>query len=383
MDHLVLPEGAKPFIVVAYEGEEEFYYDKDRGNFLEFPKLRGWAEEEVWAQPPQSENLLGGIVEGEEDRRRSPTEIDTFFQTWLFFGLLIEVFALSDIHVTTQDFLVPFTLRTVHKPQKAHLVTTAKLPSLIVQWRQKNSRDKSIFDKAMSLIDHVGKIVDHHCANGKDHRCLDQYGKVLWPVKDETTTSIIAVAAMLRKAARQIYNVPGTEDRWPVANSKILHLRIQRKWCKSDAAMIMEDFDIDGQYYIAAAESHSLESLDSHYACTGHSCEAKISDGTYIIKHSNDCEAQDDYEPEPKFVGHLNPDYGKGPTSIRDAIKNILDAEHLPVLRWDREQRGLFTYGHDRQAYPEEGSKTPPYVAISHVYVCSLVYFCISEMAKF
>jgi hypothetical protein len=129
----------------------------------------------------------------------------------------------------------------------------------------------------------------------------------------------------------------------------------------------MEDFDIDGQYYIAAAESHSLESLDSHYACTDHSCEAKINDGTYIIRHSNECEAQDDYEPEPKFVGHLNPDYGKTPTSVRDAIKNILDKGHLPVLRWDHEHRGLSTYGHDQYAYSEEGSKTPPYVAISHV----------------
>lgn len=367
MDHLVLPEGAKPWIMVAYEGDEEFYYEKDRGNFFEYPKIRGWADEEVWAQPQQSENLLGGIIEGEEHRARSPTEIETFFQTWLFFGLIIEVFALSDIRVTTQDFLVPFTLRTIHKPQKAHLVTTTKLPSLIVQWRQKHSRDKNILGEAMKLIHHVGKIVDYHCANGKDHRSLHQYGKVLWPLKDEVTTSIIAVAAMLRKAARQIYNVTGKEERWPVTNSNILHLRIQRKWCKSDAAMIMEDLDIDGHYYIAAAESHSLESLDSHSACTDHSCEAKISDGTYITKHTSECEAQDDYEPEPKFVGHLNPDYSKTPTSIRDAIKSILDAGHLPVLRWNYEQRGLITYGHERYTYSEEGSKTPPYVAISHV----------------
>ena len=95
MDHLVLPEGAKPWIMVAYEGEEEFHYEKDRGNFFEFPKLRGWTDEEVWARPRQSENLFGGLIEGEEDKTRSPAEIETFFQTWLFFGLIIEVFALS------------------------------------------------------------------------------------------------------------------------------------------------------------------------------------------------------------------------------------------------------------------------------------------------
>ena len=367
MDHLVLPEGAKPFITVSYEGEEGSYYEHNRGDFLEFARLRGWAEQEVWSQPQRTENLLGGVVEGSEDRARSPAEIETFFQTWLFFGLIIEVFALNDIHVTTQDFLAPFTLRTVHKPQKAHLVTTAKLPSLIAQWRQKHARNKDIFGEAMKLIDFVGRIVDHHCANGKGQRSVQQYGKVLWPLKDEITTSIIAVAATLRTAAHQIYGVTGKSERWPISNSRILYLRIQRKWCKSDAAMIMEDFDIDGQYYIAAAESHALESLDSHYACTDHSCKATISDGTYVTKHSSDCEAQDDYEPEPAFAGLLNPDYGKTPASIRDAIKLILDAGHLPVLRWDYDQRGLVTYGHERDIYYEEGSKTPPYVAISHV----------------
>jgi hypothetical protein len=367
MDHLVLPEGVKPWIQVAYEGQEDSYYDKDRGNFFDFYKTREWALEDVKFQPKPSENLLGGVVEGEEEKPRTAAEIETFFQTWLFFGLIIEVFALNDIPVTTQDFLVPNTLKTVHRPQKAHVVTTAKLPSLIAKWRQTSSRDNKTLSEAMKMIDFVGDIVDHHCAAGKDHRSVHQYGKVLWPVKDEVTTSIIAVASTLRKAARQIHNVMGKEERWPVTNSRILYLRIQRKWCKADAAMIMEDLDIDGQYYIAAAESHSLESLDSHYACTDHSCEAKISDGTYVTQHADGCETHDDYEPEPKFVGHLSPDYQKSPASLQDAVKDVLDAGHLPVLRWDYEQRGLATYGHERFTYSGEG-KTPPYVAISHVW---------------
>jgi hypothetical protein len=367
MDHLILPEGAKPWIRVAYEGAKDGYYENDRGNFFDFYKTRNWTEDEIKYRPRPEENLLGGIVEGEEDRTRPACQVETFFQTWLFFGLLIEVFALNGITVTTDEFLVPFTQKTVHRPQTAHLVTTAKLPELIVQWRQTGSKDSETFGKVMRLIDFVGEIVDHHCANGKDHRSIHQYGKVLWPLKDETTTSIIAVAATLRKAARQIYNVSGKEKRWPITNSRILHQRIQRKWCKADAAMIMEDLDIDGQYYIATADSHSLESLDSHYACTDQSCEAKISDGTYVTRHSSECEAQDDYEPEPRFLGHLGPDYGMTPTSVRDAIKNVLDAGHLPVLKWDHEQKGLATYGHERSTYSGDASGTPPYVAISHV----------------
>lgn len=367
MEHLVLPEGVKPWILVAYEGQKDFYYEKDRGNFFEFYQTRGWKKDEVWVQPRSNENLLGGVIEGEEEKPRSAAETETFFQTWLFFGLIIEIFALSDIQVTTEDFLVPLSLKTVHKPQTSHLVTTEKLPSLIAQWRQKSSRDHKTLEEVMKMINFVGELVDYHCANGKDHRSIHQYGKVLWPIRDETTTSIIAVASTLRKAARQIHNVTGKEDRWPVTNSRTLYLRIQRKWCKADAAMIMEDLDIDGQYYIAAADSHSLDSLDSHYACTDQSCEAKISDGTYTTKHALTCENHDDYEPEPKFGGHVHPDYGKSPTSVRDAIKHVLDAGHLPVLKWDYEQKALSTYGHERFTFSEEGSDTPPYVAISHV----------------
>ncbi|KAF2501715.1 hypothetical protein BU16DRAFT_205795 [Lophium mytilinum] len=372
MDHLVLPEGAKPWMMLAYDCPETEHYENipDKGfAYSEFYKRVGWGYDEVWAQPQQSEDLLGGVVEGAEDKIREPWELDKFFQTWLFFGLIIEVFALSGIEVKTSDFLAPIVRKAVHKPQTAHLITTSKLPDLIKQWREKHqaSRDETVFEAALKLLDHVGKIVDYHCAGGKDHRSIHQYGKVLWSVSDETTTAIIAVAFTLRKAAYAIYNKPGNGDRWPVANSMLLYQRIQRKWCKSDAAMIMEDFDIDGQNYIAAAQGRTLEELDRHYACTDRSCEARVADGTYETQHDPECH-EDDYEPEPRFLGHVFPEYGKRPASLREAIKHTMDAGHLPVLRYDAEQKGLRTYGHLKDSYSEESSKVPPFVAISHVW---------------
>jgi hypothetical protein len=371
MDHLILPEGAKPWMKLAYDCKETEYYENIPKKDFEYPDFYrrvGWAYDEVWAQPVQFEDALGGVIEGHEDKIRELWEIDRFFQTWLFFGLLIEVFALSDIEVKTDDFLAPIVRKAVHKPQTARLITTSKLPELIQQWRQKHqaSKDTDVYDKALKLLEHVGKILDYHCAGGKDHRSIHQYGKVLWSVSDETTTAIIAVAFTLRKAAFSIYNKPGIDDRWPVTNSRLLYQRIQRKWCKSDAAMIMEDFDIDGQNYIAAAIGRTLEDLDSHYACTDHSCEARVSDGTYTTQHDPEC-VVDDYEPEPKFVGHRFPEYGKSPASLREAIMHTMDAGPLPVLRWDFEQKGLATYGHLKDSYSEDSSKVPPFVAISHV----------------
>jgi hypothetical protein len=370
MDHLVLPEGARPWMMLAYDCQEADYYENipQKGfEYTEFYKRVSWAEDEVWFKPNQNEDLLGGVIEGEEDKIREPWEIDRFFQTWLFFGLMIEIFRLSDIEVKTADFLAPIVRKAVHKPQTARLITTNKLPNFIKQWRQKHqaSRDEAVFDGALKLLDHVGKIVDYHCAGGKDHRSIHQYGKVLWSVADETTTAIIAVAFALRKAAFAIYNKPGNENRWPVTNSMLLYQRIQRKWCKSDAAMIMEDFDIDGQTYIAAATGRTLEELDRHYACTDHSCEARVADGTYTTQHDPECH-EDDYEPEPKYVGHVSPIYSKAPLSLREAIKCTMDAGHLPVLRWNSEQKGFTTYGHQKDSYLDS-AEVPPFVAISHV----------------
>jgi len=372
MDHLILPEGAKPWIKLAYDAPESEYYENipDQGHdYLHFYKrTKDWDYNDVWAQPKPHEDLMGGVEEGVDDTDHEPWEIDTFFLTWLFFGLIIEVFKVSGIETTTTDFLVPVTRKVIHKPQTARLITTGKLPDLIRKWREahQTSRDESVFDKTVALIEHVGKVVDYHCAGGKDHRSIHQYGKVLWSVPDATTTAIISVAYTLRKAAYTIYNKPGKEHRWPVTNSLLLYQRIQRKWCKSDAAMIMEDFDIDGQAYIASAESRPLEDLDGHYRCTDHSCEAKVGDGTYDTKHDPECH-EDDYEPEPKFLGHIAPDIGTNPSSVREAIMNVMEKKLLPVLRWDGEQRGLNTYGHEKQSYAEDASKAPPFVAISHV----------------
>ncbi|KAI1330423.1 hypothetical protein F5Y16DRAFT_363096 [Xylariaceae sp. FL0255] len=373
MDHLILPEGAKPWLKLAYDNPEHGWYENipDGGfDFFNFYKrLDGWAEDDVWAQPKKDDDLLGGVEENAvENPPKAAWEIDRVFQTWLLFGTINEVFRLSGIETKTEEFLVPITLKSVHKPQTARLVTTSKLPDLIQQWRQahQKSRDTSVFDRAIQILDFVGKIVDYHCANGKDHRSIHQYGKVTWAVSDDTTTAVIAVASTLRKAAYSIYNKP-KDERWPVTNSRLLYQRIERKWCRSDAAMIMEDFDIDGQYYIAAATGRTLEELDGHYACTDQSCEAKISDGTYATQHDPECQ-ENDYDPEPRFAGHKFPELEKEPTSVRDAIKGIMDAGQLPVLRWDAEQKGLTTYGHEKDSYSEESSKCPPFVAISHVW---------------
>ena len=63
MDHLVLPEDVKPWIVVAYDGKEDEYYENQHvEGFYNYPQRLGWSEDEVFATPKRIDGeLLGGL----------------------------------------------------------------------------------------------------------------------------------------------------------------------------------------------------------------------------------------------------------------------------------------------------------------------------------
>ena len=369
MDHLLLPEGAKSWIKVPYDAKEEHYYEKFGYGFEKYPERRKWSDGDVMGQTTEARNRSDEPGDSQPDVKddRTPPSVEQFFQTWLFFGLIIEVLRLSKIKVTTNDLLLPLA----ESKEKSHIVTTECLPSLIVQWRDnyESTRDTSPFEVAMTFFERVRTILDFYCAGGRKRRSPNQYGQVQWLVRDEITTSIIAVAVTLRTAAHQIYGKRCPEGlRWPTANSEILRMRILRKWCRSDAAMVMEDFDIDGQYFIATAKGRSLEALDKHYKCTEDACHAKVEDGTYVTRHAEGCSGEDVHS-EVKYVGHLGPKYDQEPKSLVEGVRKIMDRSHLPYVVWNHELHGIATSGYAKNLSLGlgKGFRTPPFVAISHV----------------
>src|SRR5271155_2598776 len=113
MDHLLRPEGTKNFVKVTYNVDESEYYD-DKG-FIGFPQRRGWTEQD----------LLGLNNFG----NRSDKDVESFFQTWLFFGMAIEILKAAGIRAHTKDFLRPEHEGT------GHVVNTETLRSMLVEWK--------------------------------------------------------------------------------------------------------------------------------------------------------------------------------------------------------------------------------------------------------
>jgi hypothetical protein len=112
MEHLRTPEGAEP-IDVPYVGTEEY----DGREFMSYPKRLKWTDYQ--------------LVGGENFGNRSPDKIEAFFQTWLYFGCLISVFADVGLKVTTKDFI-----RETSTGEK--YVTTGALPKLIEEWKNRD-----------------------------------------------------------------------------------------------------------------------------------------------------------------------------------------------------------------------------------------------------
>src|SRR6202012_5551456 len=86
------------------------YYDHK--GFKEYPTRQGYSQQDL-----RGVNDFGG---------RNAEDVKQFFQTWLFFGLVVEFFAAFGVQVTTEQFLRPDNAGGKHQ-----ILDTSKLPDLL------------------------------------------------------------------------------------------------------------------------------------------------------------------------------------------------------------------------------------------------------------
>ncbi|RDW64369.1 uncharacterized protein DSM5745_09780 [Aspergillus mulundensis] len=359
MEHLPLPAGVQPFIVAPYEASESEWFDIAQTDFLSFPSSRGWTEAQ----------LRGGDETTKEAHldpngfhtKGSPQKVEQFFQTWLFFGLAIDVLKLGGVSAWVSDFLKP------ESHGKARIVDTSKLPEMLIQWEKgikARGQLKKDWDTLNTMFERAGSILDRFCSPGPDEPLPLQQDKPRpWPVRDEIATTLIVMASTLRRAA---YNackaeISGTAA-WPAtARSTILTRRLLAKWCVADVATTLKQLSIDGHYYLAASPGLEAQELDHHAKCVRAHCRYDYDADMYVTRHFKDDRCREDV----KWGWDLG---GESATSWAEFITRVIGkpGAMIPIALWNGRPGAMELSSY--QFNLDGAHPRPEYVAISHVW---------------
>lgn len=295
MDHLLIPEGAT-HIPVPYKCTEP--YDGD--DFMTYPFRKGWTVEQ----------LKGADDYGD----RSPASVEAFFQTWLFFGFLTEVFKIAGFQISQDDFV----------DSERGVVTTKKLPALFLEWKEtwrpiptpsKDCSCKSylepervdcharrcwktfkmgVFSEECQAINKIVETVCHIMSHyGYSHgisakpRALKESTMVKPPMALEIVISIVALGHAIREAIHDIYDVNPTfrANQWD--GTTLLRELLKEKWCPRQVTSMMKEFGVDGHYYLALSPGLPPAERARHNPCTEAACLAPgIDESTYVSKHA-------------------------------------------------------------------------------------------------
>ncbi|KAG2064759.1 hypothetical protein BDR04DRAFT_1109610 [Suillus decipiens] len=358
MNHLVLPAGVSPYIIVPYRCTESY----DGGNFFTYPERKGWAKD----------------IESNDFSRRSPSETNAFFQTWLFFGCLTEVLKAGGVNVDTNDFI----------DIKSNTVTTQKLQQLIAQWKSlwPTSNDVSkrchcrsyqidVPDKTCShkrcwqsvvrdrnsvalrttlvILRTVSRFIDLGGTEGNDLAVGEDHSIAPVILLDpEIVLSISALGSALHRACQLVYESPPARLSWK--GTAIMKERLQRaNWCPSRIAGTMDRLSIEGQYYCAA---NPAKEAGDHSKCSTRRCVAQtIDEDHYPTRHVPGCSCKSAGVPQEELL---------------DIIRQG-DEGHTPIVTWIEgnggiEGRAIVSDASDVKVSPNSNVCT--YVAISHVW---------------
>jgi hypothetical protein len=352
MDHYVLPPDVDPYIVVPCKCSAELPYDG--GDFFTFPARSGWTDDQV-----RGSDEFGG---------RNPLEIESFFQSWLYFGTLTEVSKLLGLPITIEDFI------TRENNDAETVITTKGLPLLFQGWSdrlreatkcdcrattyewfhplKKNCSDDSpcpkaglkarhitAFKSALKIIEVVRDLIHHFC--WKPGAVVTE---LTWPVSPEITLSIRVLASTLVDAIGDITHL---SFGFLGGGTTLLEQRLADKnWCPLRIIMAV-GLSVDGLYYIAA---NPEEAVHDHQLCHTAQCVAEdVDEAQYTTKHVTDnCKCAFQSPPEQELL-------------------RVIKDGGTPLLRWTSVPDGK---GY-RLIVCKNLSETPQsqsqYIAISHV----------------
>ncbi|KAF3930992.1 hypothetical protein ABW20_dc0100680 [Dactylellina cionopaga] len=333
MEHFILPKGKLHLRIPNLTFDT---YTRSDVDWNDYPASKGWKQEDL-----DGEAKFGG---------RQPADVQSFFQSWLYFGTAIEVLAIAGIDIQQSDFL----------DDTGSFVSTRKLPMIFREWEQKVKETKVQKDgdgkissqayKTALILKRVYDFAEIHCIprNSTIQNLIkleDPDRSTISPVTELTWISILALGHSLMLAMTRLYDIKRTGSQW--AASKLLKAQlINDGWCPADVERATRDLNIDGHYYLASMKVS--EGNITHQNCTFQSCNARNVDAaTYQQIH----------------VGGPGDCDGEVMVDTSTVIKIISDGM-VPVFQWDSKTRELKATA---ASMLKKGRSNPAYVALSHV----------------
>lgn len=220
----------------------------------------------------------------------APHEALSFLQSWLFFGLLTEVFRVGQVEFNIDDFVT-----------EDGYVTTKCLPDLLRVWmynernmleegRNERSREVHGMLSEVSFLT-MGITLEHgHKKPGKE----DFFAP--FSINDVKTAEVVLLSiTILGEALMKAKRIMLTEDPWRGLSwptIEILKERLREAgWCPNEIKR-MRGHDEAGLLYLGNLSRQ--EFMPKHHQCSIQRCTASDTDETsYLVRHVNqfcDCE---------------------------------------------------------------------------------------------
>ncbi len=246
----------------------------DGGSFLTYPVREGKAY-----ILPAASSLRGqlSLRQYEELHPTPKEELESFFQTWLFFGLVHEI--LGDL-CSPQDFI----RASQEVPDK--VMSTSNLISIIETW--------------------ISKVINGDIVATYDHlaECLRVTFAALLAVNpafdQRIQLSIASTGEVLESAVNKAFRIGVMDNKCPVAWSKLIDEAPWTEsmraagWCPSQMFILCQGaLSIQSLYYITALRQP--ESPSRHQSCSKQKCTAYQNNRErYTTQHCiDDCKCAD------------------------------------------------------------------------------------------
>lgn len=314
MDHLPFPSDAEPFLV-PYVATEW-----DQGDFATYPERCGMKDD----------------LKSCDFTSKTPEEYQSFFQTWLYVGLLSEVFKSVGMFLNLTPFLSDSDTGQYLYSDALHVYFDEWKYITESSYREQESKNriwKPIRKKLSAVREHLNRTLV------KFQKFVDQNAEADLPDWSLISLSIGALGFTLQEVCYHLYVAPKDWHQYQWGDYGLLRKRLQRsQWCKADIKRFMQNEALDFLLYVGAIKSPRR--FENHEECTDVVCRGRMFNvDAYQQKHvRDDCTCH--------FI------------NMPSAFADVVNKGGIPLASWNGSEIELSVY--DEKA-------NMPYVAISHV----------------